>query len=286
MKFIPRKQPTKSRTFSAIFEVANVIPNHKLSVIPAKAGIHNRINPQIQQRAKNVIDLDIQTDIYGPILFQGKSFQCIEQIHELYYDEKTKKGECVFTSAYNTSAEEFLEKNKKFNKRFLIGDPFFIDSMLQSMQVIIPQDISLPRDIEKIELNFAKEKVKTKNIFMSSIKRLDVDHYRGDARIIMQDGLFLEINNCRLKVLDTVLSNPSANDLVNPAKRDQKIIEDKLIEISKELEFNVPVIKCGYDERLKKASKELRHKIEIPLIKAAVEELFRKRTEASPNFRN
>ena len=35
------------------------------------------------------------------------------------------------------STVEFLENNKKFNNQFLIGDPFFIDSMLQSMQVMI-----------------------------------------------------------------------------------------------------------------------------------------------------
>ena len=78
-------------------------------------------------------------------------------------------------------------------------------------------------------------------------------------------------------MLDTILNNPSANDLVNPAKRDQKIIEDKLIDISKEIGFVLPIVKCAYDDRLKIASKELRHKIEIPVIKAAIEELLAER---------
>ncbi len=226
----------------------------------------------------------MSTDIYGPILFQGKMFQCIEQIHELYYDEATKKGECVFTSAYNKSAEEFLKKNKKFNKRFLIGDPFFIDSMLQSMQVIIPQDISLPRDIHEIELSHFSGKGGHKHLLHSNIKRMDAEHYRGDAEVT-KDNFSIKINNCRLKVLDTLLNNPSANDLVNPGKRDQKTIENKVAELSNELGFIPPVVKCAYDERLKSASKELRHKIERPLIKDAVEELFRKEQKPIKDFK-
>ena len=252
--------------FSAIIEIDSMF------VIPAKAGIHNKID---SKTVKNIIDLDVQTDIYGPILFQGKMFQCIEQIHELYYDEATKKGECLFTSEYNKTAQDFLNKNKKFNKKFLTGDPFFIDSMLQSMQLIIPQDISLPRDINEIELNHPA-KSNSKYSVHSNIKRIDVDYYRGDAEVNNNSGFELKVKNCRLKVLDTILSNPSANDLVNPAKRDQKIIENKLAELSKELNFVPPVVKCAYDERLKNAPKELRHKIELPLIKSAVDELLKR----------
>ena len=49
-----------------------------------------------------------------------------------------------------------------------------------------------------------------------------------------------------------------------------------MAELSNQLGFIPPVIKCAYDERLRSASKELRHKIELPLIKSAVEELLNK----------
>ena len=120
--------------------------------------------------AKETIDLDIKTDIYGPILFQGKMFQCIEQIHELFYDEKAQKGQIFLTSAYKKSTEEFLKNNKKFNNRLIIGDPFFIDSMFQSMQIMIPQDLSLPRDVEEIEIDFVSNK-SNKNILYNQLLR-------------------------------------------------------------------------------------------------------------------
>ena len=259
--------------FSAVFEV-------NLERVTAKV---ETTKQSLFKKPSNVININPETDLYGPILFQGKMFQCIEKIHELFYDDKTKKGECLSTLAYNKSAGEFLKNNKKFKGRFLIGDPFFIDSMLQSMQLIIPQDISLPRDIHEIELSSFSSKNDSEHLLRSNIKKLDADHYRGDAEIVT-DNILFRINNCRLKVLDTISSNPSANDLVDPAKRDQKIIEGRLNELSKELGFVPPVIKCAYDERLKNAPKELRHKIELPFIHSALEELLSKDGKSSKNL--
>jgi len=248
----------KEPHFSAVFEISSADQ-------PAKGG--SGLKP------KKAIDLDIQNDIYGPILFQGKLFQCIEQIHELYYDEGTKEGECVFTSAYS-----------KTGGKFLTGDPYFIDSILQSMQLIIPQDISLPRDIEEIELIPLSAQGPQRYASHSNIKRTDVDHYRGDAETL-HDGFLLRIKNCRLKILDTLLSNPSANDLVDPARHYQNIIENKLAELSKEFGLIPPVIRYAYDERLKNASKDLRHKIELPHITSALEELLKKDGKSSKDLK-
>ena len=252
----------KEPHFSAIFDV---IPD-KLFVIPAKAGI--------QQRAKNAIDLDMQTDIYGPILFQGKLFQCIEQIHELYYDEGTKKGECVFTSAYNRSAEEFLKKNKKFNKRFLIGDPFFIDSMLQSMQIIIPQDICLPNFIGEIQIS---TKLKDKEFIPTSseIKQIDAEHYRGDGKGYGEDRELFIIRNCILKVLESLPDNPKAKDIVNPNSRDQLIFKDLVMKYERELGVQFPFIALIHIEGLKGITKENRHKKETPFLNKAIQDYFK-----------
>jgi acyl-CoA thioesterase FadM len=259
----------KEPHFSAIFIISSVIPASN-NVIPAK-GPHAGHSQELAGIQNNIIDIDPQTDLYGPILFQGKSFQCIEKIHELYYDEKTKKGECVFTSAYNKSAEEFLKKNKKFNKRFLIGDPYFIDSMLQSMQLIIPQDLSLPRKIERIDINMLGFQGQAKmNIGKSHIHKISNEKGIGNSSIFRDDKSIIRIRNCDLKILQTVLNRPSANDLVNPRFRDQKIIEHKLKELSSEYDFVIPTVRCLYDKRLLEANKELRHKIETPIIEEAV----------------
>ena len=211
-------------------------------------------------------------------------FQCIRQIHELKYDEKTKKGNCILTSVFYKLVDDFFKKNKKFNGRFLIGDPFFIDSMLQSMQLIIPQDISLPKEIKEIDLNFSAGSQNSPQVVLSNIMRVDADYYRGDAEVV-QGGIFYKIKDCRLKVLDKILTNPTANELVNPEKRNQRIIDLKLIELSNEFGFAQPVIKCFFDERLTKANREIRHKIEMPVIVSALEELLKKEGKTSEGLR-
>jgi enediyne polyketide synthase len=266
--------------FSAIFEV------DPKSVFARSAFQRSEATKQsLLKKVSKVIDLNMPTDIYGPILFQGKSFQCIEQIHELFYDEKTKKGECLLTSAYSKSTEELLKNSKKFNKRFLIGDPFFIDSMLQSMQLIIPQDLSLPRTIEEINLHSIDLKSKEPYHLKSYIHKISNEQGIGNTIAYDGDHKIFEIKNCDLKILQTIIERPSANDLVDPALRDQKIIEEKLSELSKEFAFEAPVIRCLYDNQLEGAKKDLRHKIETPLIMEAVTELLKRDKKAGGDFK-
>ncbi len=261
----------KEPHFSAVFEVDKkpktfVKPEHSL-----------------MKKAKKVIDLDMQTDIYGPILFQGKLFQCIEKIHQLHYDKDDKKGQCVFTASYNKSTRIFLKENKKFKGDFLIGDPFFIDSVLQSMQLIIPQDLSLPRKIRSIELTPLSRKFHSEMISQSYIKKVNSEYYSGDAEVAL-GGFVLKIKNCHLIILETLSNNLPTNDLVNPALRDQKIIQTRVDEFSKELNFISPIICCLYDERLKNTNKDLRRKIEAPLVKVAVEKLFERSKKPVKSF--
>lgn len=255
-------------------EQTNFKEPHFQAVFELDPTLHQKSKPDdLQLKSKEVIDLDMQTDVYGPVLFQGKSFQCIERVHRLYYDKETKKGECLSTVAYQKSAKEFLKINNKFGNRFLIKDPFFMDSLLQSMQLIIPQDLSLPRTIQSIELKLNKNETNLALPAHSKIMRLDADHYRGDARVRIGQDFFLNIENCRLKILDTILTKPSANDLVYPGDRDQRILNDALSDLSGQLNLLSPILKCAWNNQLTGAKKDLRHKIELPLIQDALKEL-------------
>ena len=261
----------KEPHFSAVFEIDGEI----------KAG---KTKNDLKGRAESTLDIDPQRDLYGPILFQGKMFQGIDKIHKLFYNEKTRKGECLLTIDYNKSVDQFLKSASKFKNHLLIGDPFFIDSVFQSMQLIIPQDISLPVYIEGIALSLDKNISSEKHVAKSNIEKIGSEHYRGDAEVI-SGKLTLKIGNCRLKILDTLADNPSANDLVNPTQRDQEIIRRKLDELSNELGFVSPVVRCLYTVRLKNATKELRHKIELPVIKLAVEELLKRDKKSLKGFK-
>lgn len=218
------------------------------------------------------IDLDVETDIYGPILFQSGPFQRIEKIHELHYDEKMRKGRCIFSSSYGKASNEFLEKNKNFDD-FIIGDPFFIDSLFQSMQLIVAQDACLPSFIGSISL---KSNAKLRlNTFptLSDITKIDDSFYKGNAKL-SHSGCDIDIENCKLKILEDLPDNPKANEIADPSQRIQKLIDNKLRRIAQEFDLELPVIKCLVDSRLKTASKALRHEIEKPLIHYVVNQVL------------
>lgn len=234
----------------------------------------------LKSNSKNVLNINPVTDLYGPILFQGKLFQCINKIYKLFYNEKTHKGECLLTLGQNRSTYQFLKSSPKFNKHFLIGDPFFIDSILQSIQLIIPQDLSLPRRIEGIDINVSS--------FSDDLKECVVHSYihkiNNEQGIGYAETFNVKVRNCDLKILQTILDRPSANDLVNSAKRDKRIIKEKLNGLSQELGFTPPIVQCLSDPGLKSGNKEERHKIELPLIRSAVKELLKRENKHLANF--
>ena len=252
----------KEPHFSAVFEIVSGV---KFS---------EKNNLKLDKESKEVIDLDIPSDIYGPILFQGKLFQCIEKVHKLFYNEKTKKGECVFTSKYGQSPEVFLKDHKKFNNRFLTGDPFFIDSMLQSMQLIVSQDACLPNYIEEIEVQTNGE-VNSKQV-ISEIKQIDTGCYCGNINGDNTNKNLVTIKNCALKILESFPDNPKSNDLVNPCERDQSILKNLLVKYERELGIKFPHIAINHISDFIGKSKEVKHKKEAPFIIKVVQDYLRK----------
>lgn len=239
--------------FSAIFELD---PYLKTVALPN----------DMRSKTKNTIGVDMESDIYGPVLFQGKLFHCVERIHELHYDHDKAMGKCVLTSAHNKSTREFLQRGNKKYGDFLIGDPFFIDSLFQSMQLIVAQDSCIPRGIETIELQVIGGREQRDCLISSSIRKIDDEFYRGDSYAGI-GRIFLRMGNCRLKILGTNPNNPTANDLADPSARDQKIIEETVSKIAEEFNLKAPVIRCMFLPELEDLGKDERHRVELPVMR-------------------
>jgi enediyne polyketide synthase len=73
--------------------------------------------------------------LYGSVLFQGPRFQRITTIHQL--DSK----QCSFTARQGLSGEDWL-----------LGDPYFRDALLQSLQLCVVPDQCLPIRIEQWDI--------------------------------------------------------------------------------------------------------------------------------------
>ncbi len=139
---------------------------------------------------EQALDIAKQGPLYGDILFQGPSFQRINTLHRLE-NPALGKGTCIFRSSY--------ERNG-----FLLGDPYFRDSLLQSVQVIIPQDLSLPVSIDRIDIYAGaqgKDEVRT---CVAYLNKREGDYYFATVFALAAGGRVLErLDGYRLKILET-----------------------------------------------------------------------------------
>ncbi len=141
--------------------------------------------------------------LYGSILFQGPMFQRIEDIYHLESDNETE-GCTVFRS----------RAEPQHLKGHLLGDPFFRDSLLQSAQIIIPQNQCLPIEIERITL-FRGHRDVLDRISFTDVHKADAKTYLATVDVFDKSGQLLErMENYRLQFLEKRLQLPKAMDLI------------------------------------------------------------------------
>lgn len=128
--------------------------------------------------------------LYGNILFQGPSFQRIKTLHRLE-NPAPGKGVCVFRSAYRSSD-------------FLLGDPYFRDALLQSVQIIIPNDLSLPVAIERLDLYRGRQSQDEERSGVAYLNKRERDYYFATVVTLAADGRVLErLEGYQLKILES-----------------------------------------------------------------------------------
>ncbi len=93
------------------------------------------------------LDIDPKEDLYnGKLLFQGPRFQRLVKIHAL------DSTHCIFQTTLKASTEENdRQLTGEAGTSWLIGDPYFRDSLLHAVQLSVSQHICLPLTIESIE---------------------------------------------------------------------------------------------------------------------------------------
>src|SRR3989338_2356392 len=106
------------------------------------------------------------------------------------------------------------------------------------MQLIITQEACLPNLIEEIEIGYLNQTQSRRGLIVkSNLEKISDQFLNGKAEAVHNNNAVIRIKNCRLKIIDHVSTNPPANDLVNPAQRDNRV-------------FNVFVKKVSEIERL------------------------------------
>lgn len=145
-----------------------------------------------------------QEQLYGSVLFQGPLFQRIRAIHHLESDNETA-GCLVFKSEVSPSVSA---KN-------ILGDPYFRDTLLQSAQLVIPQNQCLPIEIEKIEFNKGLDGARAAGMAFTDVKKSDEQSYLATVTVFDSRRQVLQkMTNYRLRFLEKKPQFPRAMDLI------------------------------------------------------------------------
>jgi|GEM_PF-205468 len=216
------------------------------------------------------LDIDPKEDLYnGKLLFQGPRFQRLVKVHAL------DSAHCIFQTTLKASPED---KDRQLageaGTSWLIGDPYFRDSLLHAVQLSVSQHICLPLRIESIERFSAAGHM---DEMLMGIVRIDERTDREvHAEVTVVNGknqVVERLTGYVLKILEYHADYPLPEELAEPGPRDEDIIRRKLIACCKELGLKPPQIAATYLANLQQMTKNERHAKELPLLKRAVGQL-------------
>jgi enediyne polyketide synthase len=135
--------------------------------------------------------------LYGSVLFQGPRFQRIDELHAL--DAKR----CTFTATQEPSDEAWL-----------LGDPYFRDALLQSLQLCVVPDQCLPVRIDRWEIVHPNQSLPVRRFSKAVIEGKEGDTYIGTVSSVSTDGAPIEtLNGYRARVLMRRPQWPTAEQL-------------------------------------------------------------------------
>jgi enediyne polyketide synthase len=157
---------------------------------------------------KEPLPIDPKRHLYGDILFQGPRFQRIDAVYEL--DEK----HCLFTAEQRPSEE------------WILGDPYFRDALLQSVQLCVVPDQCLPVKIGRMCIQQGSHVPASQRCF-AFIKGAAEQAYETRVLCVGPDGRTLQtLDNYQCKVVDTVDTWPVASDLARLPFDDDEALSD------------------------------------------------------------
>jgi len=114
--------------------------------------------------------------LYGSVLFQGPRFQRIDEVNAL--DSK----HCLFTASQGHAGETWL-----------LGDPYFRDALLQSLQLCVVPDQCLPVRIDRWEIVDPGTARPVSRICKATIDGKEGDTYLGTVSSVSTDGKPIEL---------------------------------------------------------------------------------------------
>jgi enediyne polyketide synthase len=205
------------------------------------------------------VDIDPREDLYGHMLFQGPSFQRIGRVMFMSDDS------CVFETSIQSPDPEL----DRTHGLFAAGDPYFRDTLLQSVQIILPNLIALPVGIRKWEI-FGRMQGPGKYTAIVDIRKRNSDVIVSDVTVVGQDGEVVEkIYGYTAKIIETIQDAPTLNDLLSPDYWDGKRVNQRVRDLCEETDTAPFEMTLKHIPDLSGMTRPERHSIERTLFRNA-----------------
>ncbi|MBE9048954.1 SDR family NAD(P)-dependent oxidoreductase [Nostocales cyanobacterium LEGE 11386] len=215
------------------------------------------------------LDIDPQQDLYGWLLFQGPRFQRIQQVYSL----NSKKF--VFRTQKGVPAVTGEEKFDRASGPFLLGDPYYRDSLLQAVQPVVPQDICLPIRINSIQVYQTDSNISGSCIGVVNLHGRQGRQYNSTVFAVDEAGRIIEkLDGYHLQILEHRENHPTAEDLADPTQRDEQLLRRELNNRAKALQMTVPEASLAQLPGLHALSAAERRQREIPVFSKTVGKLL------------
>lgn len=215
------------------------------------------VSEDLDRLPGTALDLDPR-DLYGWLLFQGPSFRRLARILSL------DSRRCVFEAERRPRAASATGS-------WLLGDPYFRDALLHGGQLVVSQDISLPVRIERIEIGDAASDQSGATTCIAVLQEKTTDFIRSSVQALDGEGRVSEsLSGFVQKILEHHDEFPTAEELADPGPRDGARCRESLEDHARQLGLSLPQFRLSHRPGLVSASREERHAIELPEIRALV----------------
>jgi enediyne polyketide synthase len=202
--------------------------------------------------------IEPKSDLYGWLLFQGERFQRLRRIHRL--DSRL----CV------ASAEARDYFGQDGDESYLLGDPYFRDSLLQSAQLTVPKHLSLPIRIGRIVSRNAAAPGNCERHVEARFDGFATDDDRQLlAHVTVFDGTGLaieEIADYRLAVVERRAENPSPEEIAAPDDYDSLSLARAVEAAAAKFGLIAPSLAVAYG-RWHALERDARRQAELPHIR-------------------
>lgn len=210
-----------------------------------------------------LLDIEPREDLYGHMLFQGKRFQRIKAVRSL---DDTR---CVFDAEMEGDGRDSALPAEGFATK----DPFFRDTLLQSVQIVVPDVVALPVEIEKWEMFLKGPERGTCNVATKLLQR-GKETILADVAAVDSKGMVIErLQGYKTKIIEKVPDAPRPGDLKDPDEYDETRINLKVQSLCEGLETLSPAISVTHRSGLHEMSKASRHDLEAELFQKAYRKL-------------